>query len=187
MAHGDLQPVRNQPSTENVDPFRAKLGRDGLMTRSERTPPHIVLVAVDDSNASERVVTFVNEFFASLDVQIVGMNVGTTAAAWMPTGLESGGAFVWPYVPNPPAPTEEDLELAVHDAAETVESSGLIDDEVVAEIGDPVTAITKVAIERGADLIVVGDRHKSGWRRLLEGSVTDEIRREAPCPVLVVP
>jgi len=146
-----------------------------------------VLVAVDDSDASERVVTFVNEFFAGLDVDVVGINVGHGPAVWIPTGLGVGASFYWPYMGELPVPDEDDFAASRQEAVRTVEASGLIDDEVVAELGDPVTHICDIAVERGVELIVVGDNHKTGWRRLLEGSVTSDVQRRAPCPVLVVP
>lgn len=146
-----------------------------------------VLVAVDESEASERVVTFVNGFFADLEVEIIGLNVGNELVLWMPDGPEVGVSFSWPYMGNLGLPTEDDYVEHREVAAHRVESSGLIDDEVIAELGDPVVHICAVAAERHVDLIVVGDNHKSGWRRLLEGSVTGEVQRRAPCPVLIVP
>lgn len=147
----------------------------------------VVLVAVDDSAGSERVVAFVNEFFGGLDVEVIGINVGHEPAAWIPMGLGAGADFYWPYVGEPPVPTRTDYEQSLREAADRVESSGLDDDELVAELGDPVAHICQAASEHQADLLVVGDNHKSGWRRLLEGSVTSDLQRHARCPVLVVP
>jgi nucleotide-binding universal stress UspA family protein len=38
-----------------------------------------------------------------------------------------------------------------------------------------------------ADLLVVGSHGRSGFERLLLGSVTERVVRKAPCPVMVVP
>jgi nucleotide-binding universal stress UspA family protein len=38
-----------------------------------------------------------------------------------------------------------------------------------------------------ADLLVVGSHGRSGFERLLLGSVTEKLVRQAPCPVMVVP
>ncbi len=46
--------------------------------------------------------------------------------------------------------------------------------------------ILKVARELGSDLIVMGTHGRTGWRRLLLGSVAEELIRKAPCPVLTV-
>jgi nucleotide-binding universal stress UspA family protein len=52
--------------------------------------------------------------------------------------------------------------------------------------GDPVEAIVRVAGERGCDLVVMGTHGRHGLKRLLAGSVAEEVVRDAPCPVLVV-
>jgi len=57
----------------------------------------------------------------------------------------------------------------------------------VAESGDPQTTIIDQAVSQKADLIVMGTHDRRGWRRLLLGSVTEAVLREAPCPVLTVP
>jgi universal stress protein A len=52
--------------------------------------------------------------------------------------------------------------------------------------GHPATEIVRVARENGMDLIVMGTHGRRGIRRLLMGSVADEVVRSAPCSVLVV-
>lgn len=69
---------------------------------------------------------------------------------------------------------------------------------MVEELGDGVTSaephllegpapaplICDFATSRGVDLIVMGAHGRRGWRRLLLGSVTEEVVRTAPCNVL---
>jgi nucleotide-binding universal stress UspA family protein len=50
----------------------------------------------------------------------------------------------------------------------------------------PVQAIVDAAKELRADLIVMGTHGRSGFRRLLVGSVVDPVVRMAPCAVLTV-
>jgi nucleotide-binding universal stress UspA family protein len=57
----------------------------------------------------------------------------------------------------------------------------------IAEAGDPQATIIDQAILTKADLIVMGTHGRRGFKRLLLGSVTEAILREAPCPVLTVP
>jgi nucleotide-binding universal stress UspA family protein len=59
---------------------------------------------------------------------------------------------------------------------ETEVVEGLVADEIVTQ-----------ARVRGADLVVVGTHGRSGFRRLLLGSVTEKVLRTAACPVLTVP
>ncbi|ARA92275.1 hypothetical protein AWN76_003185 [Rhodothermaceae bacterium RA] len=49
-----------------------------------------------------------------------------------------------------------------------------------------VAALLKLVAREAYDLIVIGMHGHSGVRRFVVGSVTDELVREAPCPVLAV-
>jgi nucleotide-binding universal stress UspA family protein len=57
-----------------------------------------------------------------------------------------------------------------------VEAASEVDREIVLE-----------ARELPADLLVMGTHGRSGFRRMLLGSVTERVLRDPPCPVLVVP
>ncbi len=63
-------------------------------------------------------------------------------------------------------------------------SSGAIP---LADSGDPQATIIDQAVSKKADLIVMGTHGRRGFKRLLLGSVTEAVLREAPCPVLTVP
>ena len=52
--------------------------------------------------------------------------------------------------------------------------------------GRPSKVIVEAAADRGADLIVMGTHGRSGFERLIMGSVTERVMRSAPCPVVVV-
>lgn len=52
--------------------------------------------------------------------------------------------------------------------------------------GLPVTAILTVARQENVDLIVMGTSGRTGIRRMLMGSVAEEVCRRAPCPVLTL-
>jgi universal stress protein A len=52
--------------------------------------------------------------------------------------------------------------------------------------GRPARVIVEAAADRGADLIVMGTHGRSGFERLIMGSVTERVLRSAPCPVVVV-
>jgi nucleotide-binding universal stress UspA family protein len=51
---------------------------------------------------------------------------------------------------------------------------------------DPAAAVVAVAAEVHCDLIVMGTHGRSGMARVLLGSVTEEVTRHAPCPVLAL-
>ena len=53
-------------------------------------------------------------------------------------------------------------------------------------MGDPAAKILQLASQLRADLIVMATHGRKGLRRLVLGSVTERVVREAPCPVLTV-
>lgn len=69
---------------------------------------------------------------------------------------------------------------------ESASASGVKVDPLVVE-GGVVDSILKQAESLETDLIVMGTHGRSGFERLLLGSVTERILRKAPCPVLTVP
>jgi nucleotide-binding universal stress UspA family protein len=52
--------------------------------------------------------------------------------------------------------------------------------------GDPANQIISIAEERGANLIIIGSRGLSGWKRMFVGSISDKVASHASCPVLIV-
>ena len=59
--------------------------------------------------------------------------------------------------------------------------------QVIAEAGDTPKTIVDQALSNHAELIVMGTHGRRGFQRLLLGSVTERVLRDAPCPVLTVP
>jgi nucleotide-binding universal stress UspA family protein len=55
------------------------------------------------------------------------------------------------------------------------------------DAGQAYVAIVDCAENERIDLIVMSSHGRSGFSRMLIGSVTDKVLRGAPCPVLVVP
>jgi nucleotide-binding universal stress UspA family protein len=53
--------------------------------------------------------------------------------------------------------------------------------------GDTAREILDAASEREVDLLVMGTHGRSGFERLLLGSITEKVLRRASCPVLTVP
>lgn len=61
--------------------------------------------------------------------------------------------------------------------------AGVAVDYLLAE-GEPEEEINRVAQKYACDLIVLGTHGRTGLRRLLLGSVAEQVIRHAPCPVL---
>ena len=74
------------------------------------------------------------------------------------------------------AALQHDVAAAVGDAAADVECRAVL--------GRPAEALLEAS--KGAALLVVGARGLGGFRGLLLGSVSDQVVRHAPCPVVVL-
>jgi len=73
----------------------------------------------------------------------------------------------------------------VADVKKRSEAEGVAAETFVGE-AEAYQAITKLAAEQKADMIVIGSHGRTGLRRLLMGSVAETVIGYAPCPVLVV-
>ncbi len=80
---------------------------------------------------------------------------------------------------------ETAAQKIVREAAEKISDAG-VTIETHAKVGDGASAITDLADEVGADLIVVGNRGVSSPKRFLLGSVPTKVAHYAPCSVLIV-
>jgi nucleotide-binding universal stress UspA family protein len=79
----------------------------------------------------------------------------------------------------------EDVDATLREAAAEAEAAG-VQNETYARQGDPADAILDVAEERGADLIVIGNKGMTGAKRFLLGSVPNKVSHHAPCSVLII-
>ena len=79
----------------------------------------------------------------------------------------------------------EEVDATLAEAAEVARRGGVAA-RTYARQGDPADAILDVAEERGADLIVVGNKGMTGARRFLLGSVPNRVSHNAPCSVLII-
>jgi nucleotide-binding universal stress UspA family protein len=92
-----------------------------------------------------------------------------------------------------PTPDYSDLEDAAKDAGQKILSRGLklaTDAGVkprgeLIEASSVVEALVDFAAKYGADLIVVGTRGMTGFKKLILGSVSSGLISHAHCPVLV--
>jgi nucleotide-binding universal stress UspA family protein len=82
-------------------------------------------------------------------------------------------------------PPIDDVTAAVQAFAR--EALAGLDADVVVQTGDPSRVIVEEAVARTVDLIVLGTHGRSGFDRLLSGSVAEKVLRRASCPVLTIP
>jgi nucleotide-binding universal stress UspA family protein len=79
----------------------------------------------------------------------------------------------------------EDVDATLNAAAAIAREAG-VTVNIYPRQGDPADVILDVAEERGADLIVVGNKGMTGAKRFLLGSVPNKVSHHAPCSVLIV-
>lgn len=79
---------------------------------------------------------------------------------------------------------EEAREALQRHAEQNISERVPFDTQVIAE--SPVNGIVGHACDAGADLIVMGTHGRSGFRRLLVGSIAEAVMREATVPVIAV-
>ena len=140
-----------------------------------------VLVATDGSPSSIAAARAASELLRSAD-QVTLVSVLTEVPGDDAGGFE-GSVF---------SPGEQDelwkKELA--EAGEELErtaaalTTAKIDKRI--EVGDVAGTICRVAADVHADVIVVGSHGRGAIERILLGSVSEQVVRHAPCPVLVV-
>ena len=140
-----------------------------------------IVVGTDGSETAEEAVRQAVELAARLGatLQIVSAYEPVPAgrlreeAQPVPTDLQ--------WMINP----REDVDATLRRAEQAAREGG-VEAETYARQGDPADAILDVAEERGADLIVVGNKGMTGARRFLLGSVPNRVSHHAPCSVLII-
>lgn len=100
----------------------------------------------------------------------------------------SPGTF--PLLPAEAAPeypfyNRTEAEEQLQALAESERMEGLRVERLVCE-GDLPETLLRQMVEQRADLLVVGTHGRSGWRRVILGSVAEQLFRRSSCPVLTV-
>ncbi len=98
-----------------------------------------------------------------------------------PIGVESAGFNVASYQQE----LEGQAQKSLKNLTEQKISRGVT---AVTEvlIGNASGEVMRYASEKGIDMIVIATHGLSGWRRFISGSTTEQIVRQASCPVLTI-
>lgn len=138
-----------------------------------------ILCPVDFSDFSRHALDYAAGIARWYGARITALHVVPPIASMLPV---SGEGLYPPLVFRP-----EDLDQFRTELASFVRPSGIeaLDAEVVQ--GSVTAEIARLATELPADLLVMGSHGRSGFERLMLGSVTEKLLRNAPCPVLTVP
>lgn len=138
--------------------------------------PKILLVPTDFSETAQLATSRAFELADVLGAKVYLLHVFSIPS--FPDGMAVGVDVV--------TPLEQAAEQALQIASARYMASGSFGG-ARAQLGDPVTSIVREARALPAELIVMGTHGRSGFKRLLLGSVAEALLRSAPCPVLVVP
>ena len=140
-----------------------------------------VLIATDGSPASIEAARRAGELLKSAD-QITLLSVLTEVP-----GDDAGGFEGSVYSPGE---QEQLWKQEMAEAGEELErtaaalSTAKVDKRI--EVGDVGGTVCRVAADLHVDVIVVGSHGHGAIARILLGSVSEQVVRHAPCPVLVV-
>lgn len=140
------------------------------LTRGEK-----ILVAVDGSDFSELAVDQAISLGAICRSQIVVISV----VDLFPEQMAVAPALV--------EKMSEEVGKHLARAKEKIEKAQIACETLVRMGGKPYEFIVQEARDRGIDLIVLGTHGRTGIKKVLLGSVAQNVIGSAPCPVMVVP
>jgi nucleotide-binding universal stress UspA family protein len=134
-----------------------------------------VLVALDGSDISERVIQALDNLVFSKDAKVILCHVFLTPESEMELPADR---------PQPESPTFSyfhiEKQLQLYQEKLSVRS------ELELVTGDPAEEIIRLANIYKTDLIIIGSRGLMGMKRIVQGSVSSQVVEEANCSVLVV-
>lgn len=140
-----------------------------------------ILCPTDLSDASRPALTYAAAFASWYGSRLEVLHVVPTfdAISIPPDTLGGPMRIVQP-------PTRDEVLAGVRAAAA---AAGVNVDAAIfgVESGDTRTVITDRALAAPADLVVMGTHGRSGFDRLLYGSVAEHVLQRSPCPVLTIP
>lgn len=139
-----------------------------------------ILCPMDLSDCSrhgfDHAVAIARWYGASITILHVFETVPVAAYA---TGSGSPGAVL--------TPPERALVLADLEGIVAAETRDGLSVTIRRAEGHAHAEILRASMEMKPDLVVIGAHGRSGFQRLILGSVTEKVLRRAPCPVLSVP
>ena len=144
-------------------------------------PVKRVVVATDFSDGAERALTVAIRFAKLLGATVDIVHVYPMAAS----GVLSPIPGVVPMPPTPPDVMDE-IERRLEALATQVREAG-VNGLTTSLEGRAADEIVGYANRVPADLIVMGTHGRTGIRRVLLGSVAEQVLRQARSPLLVVP
>jgi nucleotide-binding universal stress UspA family protein len=145
-------------------------------------PIRQILCPIDFSDFSRHALDHAIAIARRYDARVTALQVFVLAVEG---ALFTGAAGLEPFTLNDA--NREQLLARMRTFVEGESGSQAAVDVIVRESNDVASQILQEALALGADLLVIGTHGRSGFDRLVLGSVTEKILRKAPCPVLTIP
>ncbi|MET0772841.1 MAG: universal stress protein [Candidatus Limnocylindrales bacterium] len=142
-----------------------------------------ILVATDGSDDSDAAVEAALDLAHDTNGKLLVLSVVPESGEASEEGDGAGAAA------EPPARDEDEEVIEANDLTNDVVDHAVewgIEATPLVWEGEPADAILAAAESEGADVIVIGSSGRSGVGRMLMGSVSDDVIRRAPVPVMVV-
>ena len=142
-----------------------------------------ILCPVDFSDLSRRALEYARTFARYYESEIVVLYVESIPRV-LPI-VPYGG----PIAAEPLGISPAHRDQLMRDLAQFLEPAPADDPRISCEVTEGLTVEEVLTRARTlpADLVVIGTHGRSGFERLMLGSVTERVLRKAPCPVLTVP
>ena len=134
-----------------------------------------ILVALDESELSERVIHTLSELQLQPASKVILSHVISS------TGSDLERAADQPHTKSEDVPYRQ-----IEKQMQSYQDDLPCQSELEIVTGDPAEEIIRLANIHQAELIVIGSRGLKGLNRILQGSVSSQVVTDAPCSVLVV-
>lgn len=157
------------------------------MIQSELLAFAKILVCVDGSGSSAKAADYAIEMAEKHDAQLIALNVLVSQLGY----AYSSGAFGLTATPSAINQILDSAKKESRKWFDQIESKAAaqrvkVKTEMVASQTSIVQAIVDYAEKNEIDLIVTGTRGRSGFTKLLLGSVASGVATYASCPVMIV-
>ncbi|OGQ36000.1 MAG: hypothetical protein A3F16_08235 [Deltaproteobacteria bacterium RIFCSPHIGHO2_12_FULL_43_9] len=141
-----------------------------------------ILVPIDFSPATDDVIEYALSIGKHFNGELNLFHVSEVADVYAETPLAySDKEFFERHASN----LKEEIEALLSAYSDKAKKEG-VDSKMSFVSGNPFVEIIKKAKDDACDLIVIGSHGRSGLEYVFMGSVSEQVVRNSPCPVLVV-
>jgi nucleotide-binding universal stress UspA family protein len=141
-----------------------------------------ILVPLDGSKLAEEALPYAETLAQKFEAELILVRVLQLLPEVIPAGPHGGMVFHKQTVQD-----RQEATTYLNEMAAQVRKVGVLSlRQVVLDAPSVTNAITELAGEESVDLIVMSTHGRSGFSRLVFGSVAGQVLHDAPCPVFLV-